>query len=116
MEEQTTNVEESVEEIHRSGEKFAAIAELIEGLSGQINHIAEIAASVQKTSHRAVSSIENIKSGSSDADTKMQEEVSAISSAAEQQSAAMSEIAAASHTLSELGQELQQATKQFRLS
>lgn len=116
MEEQTTNVEESVEEIHRSGEKFAAIAELIEGLSGQINHIAEIAASVQKTSHRAVSSIENIKSGSSDADTKMQEEVSAISSAAEQQSVAMSEIAAASHTLSELGQELQQATKQFRLS
>ncbi|EJP33946.1 methyl-accepting chemotaxis protein signaling domain protein [Selenomonas sp. FOBRC9] len=116
MEEQTTNVEESVEEIHRSGEKFAAIAELIEGLSGQINHIAEIAASVQKTSHRAVSSIENIKSGSSDADTKMQEEVSAISSAAEQQSAAMSEIAAASHTLSELGQELQQTTKQFRLS
>ena len=116
MEEQTTNVEECVEEIHRSGEKFAAIAELIEGLSGQINHIAEIAASVQKTSHRAVSSIENIKSGSSDADTKMQEEVSAISSAAEQQSAAMSEIAAASHTLSELGQELQQATKQFRLS
>ena len=116
MEEQTTNVEESVEEIHRSGEKFAAIAELIEGLSGQINHIAEIAASVQKTSHRAVSSIENIKSGSSDADTKMQEEVSAISSAAEQQSAAMSEIAAASHKLSELGQELQQATKQFRLS
>ena len=116
MEEQTTNVEESVEEIHRSGEKFAAIAELIEGLSGQINHIAEIAASVQKTSHRAVSSSENIKSGSSDADTKMQEEVSAISSAAEQQSAAMSEIAAASHTLSELGQELQQATKQFRLS
>jgi len=116
MEEQTTNVEESVEEIHRSGEKFAAIAELIEGLSGQINHIAEIAASVQKTSHRAVSSIENIKSGSSDADTKMQEEVSAISSAAEQQSAAMSEMAAASHTLSELGQELQQATKQFRLS
>jgi len=116
MEEQTTNVEESVEEIHRSGEKFAAIAELIEGLSGQINHIAEIAASVQKTSHRAVSSIENIKSGSSDADTKMQEEVSAISSAAEQQSAALSEIAAASHTLSELGQELQQATKQFRLS
>ena len=116
MEEQTTNVEESVEEIPRSGEKFAAIAELIEGLSGQINHIAEIAASVQKTSHRAVSSIENIKSGSSDADTKMQEEVSAISSAAEQQSAAMSEIAAASHTLSELGQELQQTTKQFRLS
>ena len=116
MEEQTTNVEESVEEIHRSGEKFAAIAELIEGLSGQINHIAEIAASVQKTSHRAVSSIENIKSGSSDADTKMQEEVSAISSAAEQQSAAMSEIASASHKLSELGQELQQATKQFRLS
>ena len=41
MEEQTTNVEESVEEIHRSGEKFAAIAELIEGLSGQINHMSE---------------------------------------------------------------------------
>ncbi|EKU72065.1 methyl-accepting chemotaxis protein [Selenomonas sp. F0473] len=116
MEEQTVNVEESVEEIHRSGEKFAAISELIEGLSGQINHIAEIANSVQQTSHRAVSSIENIKSGSNDADTKMQEEVSNISSAAEQQSAAMSEIASASHTLSELGQELQQATKLFRLS
>lgn len=116
MEEQTVNVEESVEEIHRSGEKFTAIAALIEELSGQISHIAEIAASVQQTSRRAVSSIENIQSGSSDADTKMQEEVSNISSAAEQQSAAMSEIAAASHTLSELGQELQQATKQFRLS
>ena len=115
MEAQTVSVEESVEEIHRSGEKFSAIAALIEELSERINHIAQIAQSVQQISQRAVSSVEDIRSGSSDAATKMQDEVSNISAAAEQQAAAISEIADASRTLSDLGQQLQQATKQFHL-
>ena len=115
MEEQTTNVEESVEEIHRSGEKFTAISSLIEQLSGRIDHIAQIAQSVQQTNQRAVGSIADLSSGSSDADTKMQEEVTNISAVAEEQAASMSEIASATRTLSEIAQELQQATKQFQV-
>ena len=115
MEEQTTNVEDSVEEIHRSGEKFTAISSLIEQLSGRIDHIAQIAQSVQQTNQRAVGSIADLSSGSSDADTKMQEEVTNISAVAEEQAASMSEIASATRTLSEIAQELQQATKQFQV-
>ena len=114
MEEQSVNVENSVEEIHRSGEKFTAIASHIESLSESINHISEIAQSVQQNNQRAVNSIEELSSGSSDADTKMQEEVSNISAVTEEQAASMSEIAAATRTLSEIAQELQQITKQFQ--
>ena len=114
MEEQSANVEDSVAEIHRSGEKFTAIASHIESLSESINHISEIAQSVQQNNQRAVHSIEELSSGSSDADTKMQEEVSNISAVTEEQAASMSEIAAATRTLSEIAQELQQMTKQFR--
>lgn len=114
MEEQSVNVENSVEEIHRSGEKFTAIASHIESLSESINHISEIAQSVQQNNQRAVNSIEELSSGSSDADTKMQEEVSNISAVTEEQAASMSEIAAATRTLSEIAQELQQMTKQFQ--
>ena len=114
MEEQSVNVENSVEEIHRSGEKFTAIASHIESLSESINHIAQIAQSVQQNNQRAVNSIEELSSGSSDADTKMQEEVSNISAVTEEQAASMSEIAAATRTLSEIAQELQQMTKQFQ--
>ena len=114
MEEQSVNVENSVEEIHRSGEKFTAIASHIESLSESINHIAQIAQSVQQNNQRAVNSIEELSSGSSDADTKMQEEVSNISAVTEEQAASMSEIAAATRTLSEIAQELQQITKQFQ--
>ena len=114
MEEQSVNVENSVEEIHRSGEKFTAIASHIESLSESINHISEIAQSVQQNNQRAVNSIEELSSDSSDADTKMQEEVSNISAVTEEQAASMSEIAAATRTLSEIAQELQQMTKQFQ--
>ena len=45
----------------------------------------------------------------------MQEEVTNISAVAEEQAASMSEIASATRTLSEIAQELQQATKQFQV-
>ena len=44
----------------------------------------------------------------------MQEEVSNISAVTEEQAASMSEIAAATRTLSEIAGELQQITKQFQ--
>ena len=70
---------------------------------------------MQQTNQRAVGSIADLSSGSSDADTKMQEEVTNISAVAEEQAASMSEIASATRTLSEIAQELQQATKQFQV-
>ena len=108
---QDEEVKESVEEVRAADEKFAKIAESIRALIGQVAKVGTITGALEKDCKSTVDTVQKV----SDLSHAVQQKATDVSAVSEEQAASAEEIAAASHTLAELAQQLQQGVAQFRL-
>jgi len=108
---QEDEVKGNVGQVRAADEKFASIAGSVEALTEQVEKLTKITGALEKDCKSTVETVEKV-SGISHAVQQKATDVSAVS---EEQAASAEEIAAASHTLSDLAQELQQGVSRFRL-
>ena len=108
---QDEEVKESVEEVRAADEKFAKIAESIRALIGQVAKVGTITGALEKDCKSTVDTVQKV----SDLSHAVQQKATDVSAVSEEQAASAEEIAAASHTLADLAQQLQQGVAQFRL-
>lgn len=108
---QQAEVKENVTQVQEAGDKFDSIAGLIESLTADIGKIAKISAQIQKDCTTTVEEVGKIREASG----SVQQKATDVSAVSEQQAASTEEIAAASHTLAELAQQLQDGVKKFKL-
>ncbi|AEB99465.1 methyl-accepting chemotaxis protein [Selenomonas sputigena] len=108
---QDEEVKESVEEVRAADEKFAKIAESIRALIGQVTKVGTITGALEKDCKSTVDTVQKV----SDLSHAVQQKATDVSAVSEEQAASAEEIAAASHTLADLAQQLQQGVAQFRL-
>ena len=108
---QDEEVRESVEEVGAADEKFASIAESIRALIEQVGKVGTITRALEKDCKSTVDTVQKV----SDLSHAVQQKATDVSAVSEEQAASAEEIAAASHTLAELAQQLQQGVAQFRL-
>ena len=108
---QDEEVKESVEEVRAADEKFAKIAESIRALIGQVAKVGTITGALEKDCKSTVDTVQKV----SDLSHAVQQKATDVSAVSEEQAASAEEIAASSHTLAELAQQLQQGVAKFRL-
>ena len=108
---QDEEVKESVEEVRAADEKFAKIAESIRALIGQVAKVGTITGALEKDCKSTVDTVQKV----SDLSRAVQQKATDVSAVSEEQAASAEEIAAASHTLADLAQQLQQGVAKFRL-
>ena len=108
---QDEEVRASVEEVGAADEKFASIAESIRALIEQVGKVATITGALEKDCKSTVDTVQQV----SDLSQAVQQKATDVSAVSEEQAASAEEIAAASHTLAELAQELKQGVSKFRL-
>ena len=108
---QDEEVKESVEEVRAADEKFAKIAESIRALIGQVAKVGTITGALEKDCKSTVDTVQKV----SDLSHAVQQKATDVSAVSEEQAASAEEIAAASHTLADLAQQLQKGVAQFRL-
>ena len=108
---QEDEVKGNVGQVRAADEKFASIAGSVEALTEQVEKLTKITGVLEKDCKSTVDTVEKV-SGISHAVQQKATDVSAVS---EEQAASAEEIAAASHTLSELAQQLKQGVAKFRL-
>ena len=108
---QDEEVRESVEEVGAADEKFASIAETIRALIEQVSKVTTITGALEKDCKSTVDTVEKV----SELSHAVQQKATDVSAVSEEQAASAEEIAAASHTLADLAQELQAGVAKFRL-
>ena len=108
---QDQEVKKSVEEVGAADEKFASIAESIRSLIDQVGKVTEITGALEKDCKSTVDTVQKV----SDLSQAVQQKATDVSAVSEEQAASAEEIAAASHTLADLAQQLQQGVAKFRL-
>ncbi|BEU86787.1 methyl-accepting chemotaxis protein [Selenomonas sp. TAMA-11512] len=109
--EQQAEVEKNVAQVKSAGEKFDRIAELVTSLSTEIHTLGEISAQGQQACDETVAEVGKIK----DVSHSVQQRATDVSAVSEEQAASTEEIAAASHTLADLAQGLQDGVHKFKL-
>ena len=108
---QDEEVKESVEEVRAADEKFESIAAAIRAMLEQVAKVGAITGTLEKDCRSTVDTVEKVSSLSH----AVQQKATDVSAVSEEQAASAEEIAAASHTLSELAQQLKQGVSKFRL-
>lgn len=108
---QQAEVEKNVMQVKSAGEKFDRIAELVTQLSGEIQTLGDISAQGRDACVKTVEQVSRI----SEVSHHVQQKATDVSAVSEEQAASTEEIAAASHTLADLAQELQNGVRKFRL-
>ena len=108
---QDEEVKESVEEVRAADEKFESIAAAIRAMLEQVAKVGAITGTLEKDCRSTVDTVEKVSSLSH----AVQQKATDVSAVSEEQAASAEEIAAASHTLSELAQQLKQGVAKFRL-
>ncbi|BEU86778.1 methyl-accepting chemotaxis protein [Selenomonas sp. TAMA-11512] len=109
--EQQSEFKENVEQVKVAGDKFDAIATLIESLSTEIQKVAEVSEQIKKDTTETGDSVRQIATMAH----AVQEKATDVSAVSEEQAASTEEIAASSHTLSDLAQEMQADVQKFKL-
>ena len=110
MSEQSVVVSEGVEKVSFSGQSFAKIAQMVDELTNQIQHIS---AGVQQSA-AAVSQIVDTNRSAVTSAEKISEEVTTVSAAAQEQAASTEEIASSSQVLAKMAEELSQISGSFK--
>ena len=105
------NVEQGASVVASSGEAFRTVADNFDELSKSIRLASDAVGIVDKTKENMLTSMKRVE----DITRKSAEDTQTISAAAEEQAAAMHEMADASNTLAQLAQELQNEVQKFRL-
>ena len=100
-----------MEEVGAADEKFASIAEAIRALIEQVSKVTTITGALEKDCKSTVDTVEKV----SELSHAVQQKATDVSAVSEEQAASAEEIAAASHTLADLAQELQAGVAKFRL-
>ena len=108
---QDEEVKESVEEVRAADEKFESIAAAIRAMLEQVAKVGAITGTLEKDCRSTVDTVEKVSSLSH----VVQQKATDVSAVSEEQAASAEEIAAASHTLAELAQQLKQGVAKFRL-
>ena len=108
---QDEEVKESVEEVRAADEKFESIAAAIRAMLEQVAKVGAITGTLEKDCRSTVDTVEKVSSLSH----AVQQKATDVSAVSEEQAASAEEIAAASHTLAELAQQLKQGVSKFRL-
>ena len=108
---QDEEVKESVEEVRAADEKFESIAAAIRAMLEQVAKVGAITGTLEKDCRSTVDTVEKVSSLSH----AVQQKATDVSAVSEEQAASAEEIAAASHTLAELAQQLKQGVAKFRL-
>ena len=108
---QDEEVKESVEEVRAADEKFASIAASIRALIEQVAKVGTITGALETDCKSTVDTVQKV----SDLSHAVQQKATDVSAVSEEQAASAEEIAAASHTLSELAQQLKHGVAKFRL-
>ncbi|MDQ7095267.1 methyl-accepting chemotaxis protein [Desulfosporosinus sp. PR] len=111
MEVSAREVKLGTEVVAGVGGAFQEIEELVTKVSTQVGEISEAIYLIVNGSQQIVGSVEHIDELSK----KAAKETQTVSAVTEEQSASMEEIAAASHALAELAQDLQVAVSTFQL-
>ena len=108
---QDQEVKESVEEVGAADEKFESIAESIRALIEQVGKVADITGTLEKDCKSTVDTVQKV----SELSQAVQQKATDVSAVSEEQAASAEEIAAASHTLADLAQDLQEGVAKFKL-
>ena len=108
---QDEEVKENVEEVRAADEKFESIAAAIRAMLEQVAKVGAITGTLEKDCRSTVDTVEKVSSLSH----AVQQKATDVSAVSEEQAASAEEIAAASHTLAELAQQLKQGVAKFRL-
>lgn len=93
------------------GESFRKIIEIVETVSGQVQHISSAISGMAVNGEEVMGHIRTI----GDASRKVAEEAETVSAATEEQSASVMEISNASDSLSKMAMELQNEISKFKL-
>ena len=105
------NVDEGASVVASSGEAFRTVAENFTELGRNIRLASDAVGVVSKARDDMIESLKRVE----DISRKAADDTQTISAAAEEQAAAMHEMADASNTLAQLAQELQNEVQKFRL-
>ena len=108
---QEDEVKGNVGQVRAADEKFASIAGSVEALTEQVEKLTKITGALETDCKSTVDTVQKV----SDLSHAVQQKATDVSAVSEEQAASAEEIAAASHTLAELAQQLQQGVAQFRL-
>ena len=108
---QEDEVKGNVGQVRAADEKFASIAGSVEALTEQVEKLTKITGALEKDCKSTVDTVQKV----SDLSHAVQQKATDVSAVSEEQAASAEEIAAASHTLADLAQQLQKGVAQFRL-
>ena len=108
---QEDEVKGNVGQVRAADEKFASIAGSVEALTEQVEKLTKITGVLEKDCKSTVDTVQKV----SDLSHAVQQKATDVSAVSEEQAASAEEIAAASHTLADLAQQLQKGVAQFRL-
>ena len=108
---QEDEVKGNVGQVRAADEKFASIAGSVEALTEQVEKLTKITSALEKDCKSTVDTVQKV----SDLSHAVQQKATDVSAVSEEQAASAEEIAAASHTLADLAQQLQQGVAKFRL-
>ena len=108
---QEAEVKENVGQVQAADEKFASIASFVESLTGEVEKLTKITGVLEKDCASTVKTVQEV----SDVSHNVQQRAADVSAVSEEQAASTQEIAAASHTLADLAQQLQEGVAKFRL-
>ncbi len=108
---QEDEVKGNVGQVRAADEKFASIAGSVAALTEQVEKLTKITGVLEKDCKSTVDTVQKV----SDLSHAVQQKATDVSAVSEEQAASAEEIAAASHTLADLAQELQQGVAKFRL-
>ena len=105
----TREVKVGADVVHTAGQAFNEIVQLVGNVSDQVIGMSAAIQHMANESQEIVAAVREIGSISTDA----AEQTQTVSATTQEQSAAMEEIAASSHALAKLAQELQDAMRKF---
>ena len=108
---QQAEVKKNVTHVQSASKEFDRIAELVTGLSAEIQTLSEISAQGRDACEQTAKQVHRI----SEVSHNVQQKATDVSAVSEEQAASTEEIAAASHTLADLAQELQNGVHEFKL-
>ena len=108
---QEDEVKGNVGQVRAADEKFASIAGSVEALTEQVEKLTKITGALETDCKSTVDTVQKV----SDLSHAVQQKATDVSAVSEEQAASAEEIAAASHALEDLAQELKQGVSKFRL-
>ncbi len=100
-----------IEVVNDAGKRFQDIVTMINRVAEQVNGISQFISDVSVGSDKIIAAVKNIET----VGRKSVDETANVSAAAQQQSASTQELAALSHSLSRMAEEMKAAINQFRV-